>query len=213
LAGKTDCKRDLLQSFSLPPDAEAEPVVGMVSRLAGQKGFDLLADIIDDLCSMNIAFVLLGTGEEKLHIIFQDIAKKHKKNTSINLRFDSALAQKIYAASDMFLMPSRYEPCGLGQLISFKYATVPIVRKTGGLADTVFEYKPETEDGNGFVFERSESGEFFDAIKRALDIYKNKDKWTRLITKISKYDFSWNASAKEYINLYEKALNAVGTRS
>ncbi|MFC1807801.1 glycosyltransferase, partial [Candidatus Omnitrophota bacterium] len=104
--------------------------------------------------------------------IFEKIAKKYKKNTSISLKFDAALAQKIYASSDIFLMPSRYEPCGLGQLISFKYGTVPVGRRTGGLADTIVDYNPETEEGNGFLFDKTDSKEFLGSIKRALDVYE-----------------------------------------
>lgn len=180
------------------------PLIGTVGRLTCQKGFDILAEIAGQLCTLGIAFILLGTGEEKLHKIFEKIAKKYKRNVSINLRFDAALAQKIYAASDIFLMPSRYEPCGLGQLISFKYATVPVARKTGGLADTIFEFNPRTENGNGFLFERPEPGQLLEAIKKALLVYKDKPRWMRLIAKIAKYDFSWDNSAREYGRIYEK---------
>lgn len=179
------------------------PLIGTVGRLAYQKGFDILAEIVEELCGMEAGFILLGTGEQRYHEIFQDVAKRHKKNASINLCFDAALAQKIYAASDIFLMPSRYEPCGLGQLISFKYATVPVARKTGGLADTVFEFNPETEEGNGFLFEEPESKQLLEAIKKSLEVYRDKPKWMRLITKIAGYDFSWDKSAGEYCRLYE----------
>lgn len=184
------------------------PLIGTVGRLAKQKGFDILAEIAEQLCTLGITFVLLGTGEEKYHKIFEGVAKRHKKNASINLRFDAALAQKIYAASDIFLMPSRYEPCGLGQLISFKYATVPVARKTGGLADTITEYKPQTEEGNGFLFERPNPGQLLEAIKKALLVYKDKPRWLRLITKIAKYDFSWERSAREYGRIYERLTRA-----
>jgi starch synthase len=179
------------------------PLIGTVGRLAQQKGFDMLADIMDELCNMDISFILLGTGEAQYHKIFEEVARKYKKKVSINLRFDAALAQKIYAGADMFLMPSRYEPCGLGQLISFKYATVPVVRKTGGLADTVVEFNPRTEKGNGFVFEKPEARELLYAIKRGIEVYKDKAKWLRLISKIAGYDFSWNQSALEYSRIYE----------
>ena len=178
------------------------PLIGTVGRLAHQKGFDLLADILDDLCKMDIAFVLLGTGEEKYHKIFQAVAKKHKSNTSINLLFDAALAQKIYASSDIFLMPSRYEPCGLGQLISFKYGTVPVARRTGGLADTVFEFNSKTKDGNGFVFVDPSPQELMKAIKRAIGVYSDKKAWSGLVHKIAAYDYSWDKSAGEYLKIY-----------
>ncbi|NQT95414.1 MAG: glycogen synthase, partial [Candidatus Omnitrophica bacterium] len=179
------------------------PLIGTVGRLAEQKGYDILAEIVAELCDMDIGFVLLGTGEERYHKIFEKVAKKHKNNVSINLTYDALLAQRIYAASDIFLMPSRYEPCGLGQLISFKYATVPVARKTGGLADTVFEYNPDTEEGNGFIFDDCSPSHLLDAIKRSISVYKEKDKWNRLLKKISEYDYSWDMSAKEYTKLYE----------
>jgi starch synthase len=185
------------------------PLIGTVGRLAHQKGFDLLAEIINELCDMDVAFILLGTGEEYYHKVFQEVAKRFKKKVSITLGFDAALAQKIYAGSDMFLMPSRYEPCGLGQLISFKYATVPVVRKTGGLADTVSEFNPKTEKGNGFVFEEPQAQELLDAISRAISAYSDKAKWHRLIMKIASYDYSWDKSASQYIGIYEKLVKGL----
>jgi starch synthase len=181
-----------------------KPLIGTVGRLAFQKGYDILAEVISEICDMDIGFVLLGTGEKRYHDILADISKRHKNNVSINLVFDEALAQKIYAASDIFLMPSRYEPCGLGQLISFKYSTVPVARKTGGLADTVFEYNTETETGNGFLFKDCIPGQLLCAINRAIAAYSCREKWLRLIQKIAGYDFSWNRSADEYIKIYEK---------
>lgn len=182
------------------------PLLGLVGRLAHQKGLDILAEKIDQLCSMNLQFVLLGTGDEVYHKIMQDIAKKYPKNTSINIRFDNILAKKIYAGSDMFLMPSRYEPCGLGQLISLRYGTIPVVRKTGGLADTISEFNPSTHQGNGFIFEQYSSEELFNTIKRALDVYGDKKLWLSLVKKAMENDFSWGNSAKEYIKLYKKII-------
>ena len=128
----------------------------------------------------------------------------HNKNASINLRFDATLAQKIYAASDLFLIPSRYEPCGLGQLISFRYGTVPVVRETGGLKDSVKEFNQKSKEGDGFTFSEYRADHLFAAIKRALALFKNKAVWTELVKKTMSLDFSWEASAKEYIKLYEK---------
>lgn len=119
------------------------------------------------------------------------------------------MAQRIYAGSDMFLMPSKYEPCGLGQLISFKYGTIPVARKTGGLADTVHDFDAGTGEGNGFVFEEYSSTALLDAIKRAIEVYKNKSAWKELQEKVMEYDYSWDASAKKYISLYMKALDKV----
>lgn len=188
----------LQKELGLPVNPDV-PLLGVVGRLAGQKGFDILAEKIDEICSMDLQFVLLGTGEEMYRKIMQDIAKKYPGKTSINIKFDNTLAKKIYASSDMFLMPSRYEPCGLGQLISLRYGTIPVVRKTGGLADTI------TED-NGFVFEKYSSDELFRAIKRGLDAYKNRKEWQAMVKRAMEYDFSWGNSAKEYVKLYKKVI-------
>jgi starch synthase len=195
-------KQKLIEDSGMKIDKNT-PLIGTVGRLAYQKGYDVLADIASKLCDMDVGFVLLGTGEEKYHKILQDVAKNHPKNTSINLGFDANLAQMIYAASDMFLMPSRYEPCGLGQLISFKYATVPVARKTGGLADTIEEYDPDAEQGSGFLFNDCNPRQLLETIKRAISVYKDQDKWTRLIRKLMQYDFSWDRSAAEYVKIYK----------
>jgi len=180
------------------------PMIGLISRLADQKGLDLLAKIIDELLNMKVQFVLLGTGDNKYHLLMTKMAQTHPKNVSMNLKFDAVLAQKIYASSDLFLIPSRYEPCGLGQMISFRYGTVPVVRQTGGLKDSVQEFNPKTKDGNGFVFAEYKSDHFFAAIKRALTLFKNKAVWGDLVKKVMELDYSWSTSAKEYVNLYEK---------
>ena len=182
------------------------PLLGVVGRLAQQKGFDILAEAIDEICSMNLQFILLGTGDEIYHNIMRDIAKKYPKKTSINIKFDAVLAKRIYASSDMFLMPSRYEPCGLGQLISLRYGTIPIVRKTGGLADTITGFNPQTGQGNGFVFEEYSQAALLGAIKRALNAYKDRKLWQGLVKRAMEYDFSWGNSAREYAKLYKKVI-------
>ena len=182
--------------FPIKPDV---PLIGVVGRLVHQKGFDILAEKIDDICSMDLQFALLGTGEEAYHRLMEAIAKKYPGKTSINIKFDNTLAKKIYASSDMFLMPSRYEPCGLGQLISLRYGTIPIVRKTGGLADTINEE-------NGFVFEQYSGDELLNTIKRALDAYKDRKAWQAMVKRAMEYDFSWGNSAKEYVALYKKVI-------
>lgn len=197
-ADKVYNKVALQKELGLPVKPDV-PLIGVVGRLAHQKGFDILAEKIDDICSMDLQFALLGTGEEAYHKLMQEIAKKHPKKTSINIKFDNTLAKKIYASSDMFLMPSRYEPCGLGQLISLRYGTIPIVRKTGGLADTI------TED-NGFVFEQYTGDELLNTIRRALDAYKDRKAWQAKVRRAMEYDFSWGNSAKEYVKLYERLV-------
>lgn len=201
--GKYKCKTALQREGGLKENPET-PLIGVISRLADQKGLDLISQIIDPLLNMEVQLILLGTGEAKYHILFEKMKRKYSKKASIHLKFDAVLAKKIYAGSDMFLMPSRYEPCGLGQLISLRYGTIPIVRKTGGLADTIIEYNPKIGRSNGFVFEKYNTNGFFNAIKRALVIYRDKSAWRKLVTRAMKSDFSWESSAKKYIGLYKK---------
>lgn len=183
------------------------PMFGMISRLAEQKGADLVADIVDKLLNMKAQFVLLGTGDNKYHLIFEKIAKKYPSSASISLKFDAVLAQKIYAASDMFFIPSRYEPCGLSQIISFKYGTIPIVRQTGGLKDTVEEFNPRTGKGTGFTFVEPRALNLLESIKKALVVYKDKPLWMNLVKYVMSLDYSWEASAKEYISVYNTILD------
>jgi starch synthase len=204
LEGKETCKRDLLQQFGLPfrPDW---PVLGVISRLASQKGFDLLAEIMEDLLERDLFFVLLGTGDQVYHDLFEGIGKQFSEKTGICLGFDNSLAHKIEAGSDMFLMPSRYEPCGLNQLYSLKYGTIPVVRSTGGLADTIRNYNPRTRKGNGFSFKAYSSAKLVDAIDRALILYRDRRKWKNLMRNAMQEDYSWDASARQYLKLYRKA--------
>lgn len=187
-----------LQNFCKLPAKRNIPLFGIISRLAEQKGFDILAEAIDTICKMDLQLVILGTGDLKYHILLEEIVKKYPKVISLHLRFDDPLAHKIYAGSDIFLMPSKYEPCGLGQLISLKYGTIPLVFKTGGLADTV------TED-NGFVMNEYTKIALVNTIKKAIDVFMDKEKWMRLIEKAMQCDFSWEASADKYIRMYEEA--------
>ncbi|MCX5748972.1 MAG: glycogen synthase GlgA [Candidatus Saganbacteria bacterium] len=213
LRGKASDKAALRKNLGLKNE-NGPAVIGMVTRMADQKGFDLLSGIFTKMMSLPVQFVLLGTGEPKYEKQFLAFAKKYQGKVSANIGFDSAAAPPIYAGSDMFLMPSSYEPCGLGQLISFKYGTVPIVRKTGGLADTVIDYDPLTEEGSGFVFADYSCDGLFDAVKRAVSLYvSDKKKWTSLVKKIMKYDFSWDSSAKNYINLYKKAIENLSVKN
>lgn len=189
-------KEDLQRICKLPLRQDL-PLFGIVSRLAEQKGFDILAEAVDSICKINLQLVILGTGDIKYHLILQGMVKKYPKVISLHLKFDDPLAHKIYAGSDMFLMPSKYEPCGLGQMISFKYGTIPLVFKTGGLADTV-------NNDNGFVFERYSRDNLIKAVKQAAAVFKNKKKWAKLIERGMRYNFSWEESAKKYLRLYEK---------
>lgn len=206
LKAKAENKIGLLKEQGLSTEKEL-PLIGIVSRLAAQKGFDLLAEVIDELMALPLQMVILGTGERSYHDLFMDMAKRYPDRLGVNLTYDNALAHKIYAGSDIFLMPSRYEPCGLGQLISLRYGTIPVVRATGGLKDTISEFDPISGSGNGFVFEDYSATALFAAIKRALSIYREEWVWKRLMENGMKEDFSWNASGNEYLKLYELAIS------
>ena len=203
--GKRKEKASLQKEAGLEQRQDA-PLIGIVSRLADQKGLDLIARIINPLLDHDVQFILLGTGEEKYHRLFEEISKRVPHKASINLKFDELLAKRIYSGADIFLMPSRYEPCGLSQMISLRYGTIPVVRRTGGLADTITGFDPDTTRGNGFVFERYDAWEFFDAIKKAIGIYKQKGLWAKLVSNAMKCDFSWDKSAKKYLEVYKKLI-------
>ena len=206
LSKKRACKKDLLKEFHLPPSLEKAPLLGMISRLADQKGFDLLADILENLFTLDIGFVLLGTGDQKYHDLFQQAARKYPQKAGIRIAYDDRLAHKIEAGADLFLMPSKYEPCGLNQIYSLKYGTIPIVRATGGLDDTIVNYDPATGKGNGFKFSRYDSKEFLNQIKVAISFYDQPKHWKQLLQNAMTADFSWQRSAEAYLQLYRKAL-------
>jgi len=207
LSGKQRNKEALLTQVGLPYNPEV-PVIGMISRLAEQKGFDILAEAMERIMAMNVQMVLLGTGDPKYHKMFEKFAKKYPSKLSVNLRFDEPLAHLIEAGSDMFLMPSRYEPCGLNQIYSLRYGTIPIVRFTGGLADTIQDYDPETGRGNGFVFRDYNAEALVEAIQRALNVYQDRTTWTKLVKNAMRQDFSWSVSAKKYVALYKKIITS-----
>ena len=196
----------LLQKEAGLDERRDVPLLGIISRLADQKGLDLVARIIDPLLDHDVQFILLGTGEEKYHRLFEGIKKKFPRKASINLKFDEVLAKKIYAGSDIFLVPSRYEPCGLGQMISLRYGTIPVVRRTGGIVDTITEYDPATTRGNGFVFEMYDAWELLDEIKKAIGLYKQRGLWAKLVSNAMKCDFSWDRSAEKYLEVYKKLV-------
>ncbi|PIP42106.1 glycogen synthase GlgA [Candidatus Desantisbacteria bacterium CG_4_9_14_3_um_filter_40_11] len=183
---------------------EKTPLIGLVGRLASQKGLDILAEIFEPLLKMNIRLILLGSGEEKYHSLLQKIAKKYQGKISVNFGYNEGLAHRIYASSDMFLMPSHYEPCGLGQLISLRYGTVPIIRETGGLFDTIEEFEPLSGKGNGFTFTEYSGKALLQTIKRACYIYQHKTDWGKCVLNGINQNYSWTASALEYIKLYRK---------
>ncbi|MCK4994711.1 MAG: glycogen synthase GlgA [Candidatus Omnitrophica bacterium] len=201
IEGKYENKEALQKLEKLKVDRKI-PLLGIITRLADQKGLDILAEVIEEVVKMPVQFILLGTGDPKYHKLFENLSSKYK-NTSIHLKFDATLAYKIYAGSDIFLMPSYYEPCGLGQLISLNFGTIPLARKTGGLADTVEDFDPFTKKGNGFMFSDYQAGSLLEAIKRSLCVYNDDKTWQKLVIRAMKCDFSWKKSAKDYVNLYK----------
>ena len=205
LSGKVDNKRALTKRFKLTFD-ERIPIIGIISRLTPQKGFDLIEEIALELLKMNIQIVILGIGDKKYQNLFKELSKDYPGKIGISFNFDEQLAHLIEAGSDMFLMPSRYEPCGLNQLYSLRYGTVPIVRKTGGLADTITEFDSEQGTGNGFVFEEYNSKALLKTVQRAVKVYKDTKLWKKLMRNGMKQDFSWSASAKQYTKIYEKIM-------
>ncbi len=212
LRGKAANKSILRKTCGLSQKKDT-PVIGMVSRLSDQKGFDILSGCFDAVIDLGAQFVILGTGDPRYHELFGGYAKKYPGQVSVNLGFDSAAAPLIYAGSDLFLMPSRYEPCGLGQLISFKYGTVPVVRSTGGLADTVIDLDADPDKGNGFMFKEYSSDALYAAVKRAVLRYSSDKKaWASVAKRIMGYDYSWNLSARKYVALYKKAIENLRTK-
>ncbi|KPK98730.1 MAG: glycogen synthase [candidate division Zixibacteria bacterium SM23_73_2] len=211
LSGKEKNKKELLSNCGFPKGKKDIPLIGIISRLADQKGFDLLEKIGDEILSLNLRIVLLGTGELKYHDYFLGLERKYPEKIKVNLTFDNPLAHLIEAGSDMFLMPSKYEPCGLNQLYSLKYGTIPIVRETGGLADTIQDFNPKTKKGTGFVFKNYDPDELLDAIKGALKVYQDKKLWKKIMLSGMAKDFSWESSAKKYVELYKAALEKTGT--
>jgi len=210
LEGKKLNKLELLKSLNLKVD-ESIPLIGIVSRFAWQKGFELLQEIFEKLIAENFQFVILGEGEEKYVEFFEEIMLKYRSNVFVYNGYNNELAHKITAGSDMFLMPSKYEPCGLNQMYSLNYGTLPIVRKTGGLADTVRDFLEYEENANGFSFDEFDSLELFLAIMRAKKLFMNKSEWKRLMLKGMGEDFSWGKSCENYFQVYQeecRALNA-----
>lgn len=205
LKGKAQCKKALQDKIGFPQ--LKVPLLGMITRLTVQKGIDLLVDIFDDLMKLDLQLVILGTGEEKYQTKLKEVGTRYPNKVSINIAFDNQLAHLITAGADMYLMPSKYEPCGLNQLYALKYGTVPIVRETGGLADTIVNHSTETikqKTATGFGFGNYASTELLDTIKSALQVYQDKKQWLQLIKTGMKQDWSWDRSAKEYQTLYQK---------
>jgi starch synthase len=211
LSGKLQCKKDLLNVFGITnADANSNsksnvPVIGIVSRFAAQKGFDLIAQIMDRLAREEMIMVVLGSGDKLFQEMFQRLNKQFPNKIAVKVAYDNAIAHKIEAGADMFLMPSRYEPCGLNQIYSLKYGTVPIVRATGGLDDTIEPWDARTGKGAGFKFSDYTGEVLLATIKQALLAYRDPSSWQTLMRNGMSRDFSWGASAREYGKIYERA--------
>jgi len=207
LEGKAASKRAVLESYGIPASdgTLARPLVGMISRMVDQKGFDLVAGVVGALPSLDATFVVLGTGEQRYEEMWRALSAAHPDRIGARIGFDEGLAHRIEAGADLFLMPSRFEPCGLNQMYSLRYGTVPLVRATGGLADTVRNYDPGTGEGTGFTFDEYSPDALLGTLRWALDVYQDKDAWRRIQLAGMREDNSWDASARKYVQVYERA--------
>ena len=208
LSGKLQCKKDLLNTFGIADANSKLPVIGIVSRFAAQKGFDLIAQIMDRLAREEMILLVLGSGDKLYEEMFQRLHNQFPNKIAAKVAFDNAIAHKIEAGADMFLMPSRYEPCGLNQIYSLKYGTVPIVRATGGLDDTIDPWDARSGKGTGFKFTDYTGEALLATIKQALLAYQDPSSWQTLMRNGMARDFSWGASAREYGKVYDRARQA-----
>lgn len=208
VGGKYLNKKYLLKHFGIKPD-ENIPLVGIVSRMVHQKGFDIFADAINDLLKLEAQWIILGSGEDRFEDLFRLLSNQFPEKVGVYIGYNNELSHLIEAGADMFLMPSKYEPCGLNQIYSLKYGTVPIVRKTGGLADTVKDWDEQShyglKDGNGFSFYDYSGYALFKSVERAVNTFKHRDIWRKIQLNGMKQDFSWTRSAEKYTELYKLA--------
>ncbi len=207
LSGKAECKRDLLQAFGMAPDTRL-PVVGMVSRFVPQKGFDLIEQVGDRMALQDLIVLALGSGEPEYEDMFRRLSKLYPQKFGVKIAYDNALAHKIEAGSDMFLMPSHYEPCGMNQIYSLRYGTVPIVRAVGGLDDTVEQFDPKTRKGTGFKFREYTGEALLETAGTALAAYGDRELWQTIMRNGMAQDYSWSNSAREHLKVYERARQA-----
>jgi starch synthase len=205
LTNKQKVKTKLIRELNLNLSSDA-PLISFIGRLALQKGIELTINAAKTIIQNNGGLVILGTGEEKYHKMLNDLKSQFPNQLSVILGFNDPLAHRIYAGSDIFLMPSQYEPCGLGQMIAFKYGTIPIGFKTGGLADTIIDRSLEPERGNGFLFGNYDTNAFITKLNEAIRLYNQKGKWLSLVKKAMSLDFSWQTSAQQYFKLYSKLV-------
>jgi starch synthase len=206
LAGKRLCKRALLAAFGLSADRMDIPLVGMISRLVDQKGLELIENTIHRLLALDLGLVILGTGEARYEEFLRRISERYAAQVGLRIGFDNGLAHQIEAGSDIFLMPSRFEPCGLNQMYSLRYGTIPVVHGVGGLDDTIESYDHESAEGNGFKFESYDAEALLASLQQAVALYHDREAWERLMRRGMRMDFSWANPARAYSDLYAKAL-------
>lgn len=207
LAGKSVCKRELLNLFSLPvgDDAMGRPVIAMVSRLVAQKGFDWIAEAADELMALDATWVILGSGERKYEEMWRALRERHPSRVGVFLGFDERRAHLAEAGADIFLMPSRFEPCGLNQMYSLRYGTVPVVHAVGGLDNTIRTWRPNSRHANGFKFTNGSGAMITATLRQALRLYHNLPQWSRLMSEGMSDDHSWDRAAREYVKVYKRA--------
>lgn len=203
LSGKKKCKKALISELDLADDDA--PIIGIITRFVGHKGIDLIRCVFDEMIHMGVKFAILGSGEKIYEDFFKEMAYRYPDRVSATIGFVPELSRRIYAGADMFLMPSQSEPCGLAQMFAMRYGTIPIVRETGGLRDTVRDNGGE--NGNGFTFKTYNANDMLDAVKRAIAVYADPNEWNALINRAMKCDYSWGASADEYIKMYENLIS------
>lgn len=205
IEGKSENKKVLQHYFGLP-EKDSTPIIAMVTRLTSQKGLDLVLHVFHEMIQDDVQFILLGSGDHHFENFFNQMTHEYPDKVKVYIGFNEALAHQIYAGADLFLMPSQFEPCGLGQLIALQYGTIPIVRETGGLNDTVQSYDESTGNGNGFSFKNLNAHDLLHTVRRSLDFYHQNESWSRLIQNAMTQDYSWLQSAKKYNEIYEKLL-------
>ncbi|MGG1674802.1 glycogen synthase GlgA [Neobacillus sp. NRS-1170] len=205
LTGKAENKQELQRFFGLPVK-DSTPVMAMVTRLTAQKGLDLVLHVFHSMMEEDIQLIVLGSGDHHYEHFFSRMEQEYPEKVKVYLGFNEGLAHQVYAGADLFLMPSQFEPCGLGQLIALQYGTIPIVRETGGLNDTVQSYNEETDEGNGFTFKNFNAHDMLHTIRRAIYFYQQKETWNSLVQNAMSQDYSWMQSAKKYNEIYEDLL-------
>jgi len=207
MVGKRRCKESLIQEMGLDRSLQGRPLLAMISRLDAQKGLDLVAKVLGKILTMDVGLIVLGSGDEKIQQALQKAAKKNPGRVGLFIGFNQPLAHRIMAGADIFLIPSRYEPCGLTQMYALKYGTVPVVRSTGGLDDTIVQFDPQKGRGNGFKFGPYKPASFLAAIRRAVELFQNSGAWNGLVANGMKADFSWDRSAQNYMDLYRSVMD------